>query len=38
MDETAETDDQHMKVALATLEYAARKQKSAIEERLAMRN
>ena len=38
MDATADTDDQNMKVALATLEYAARKQKSAIEERLAMRN
>jgi len=38
MDEIAKTDDQDMKVALATLEYAARKQKSAIEERLAVRN
>ena len=38
MDETAKTDDQDLKVALATLEYAARKQKSAIEERLAVRN
>ena len=38
MDETAKTNDQDLKVALATLEYAARKQKSAIEERLAMRN
>ena len=38
MDETAKTNDQDMKVALASLEYAARKQKSAIEERLAVRN
>ena len=38
MDETAKTDDQNMIVALSTLEYAARKQKSAIEERLAVRN
>ena len=38
MDETFKTEDQDMKVALATLEYAARKQKSAIEERLGMRN
>ena len=38
MDETAGAEEQDMKVALATLEYAARKQKSAIEERLAMRN
>ena len=38
MDETARADDQDMKVALASLEYAARKQKSAIEERLAVRN
>ena len=38
MDETVDTNDQDMKVALASLEYAARKQKSAIEERLAMRN
>ena len=38
MDKTTKTDDQNMKVALATLEYAARKQKSATEERLAMRN
>ena len=38
MDETADTDDQDMKVALASLEYAARKQKSGIEERLAVRN
>ena len=38
MDETAKTNDQTMKVALAALEYAARKQKSAIEERLPVRN
>ena len=38
MDETAKTNDQDMKVALATLEHAARKQKRAIEERLAVRN
>ena len=38
MDGKADTDDQDMKVALATLEYDARKQKSAIEERLAVRN
>ena len=38
MDETAKTNDQDMKVELASLEYAARKQKSAIEERLAVRN
>jgi len=38
MDETADTDDQDMIVALSTLEYAARKQKRAIEERLAVRN
>lgn len=38
MDETTKTNDQDMKVALASLEYAARKQKRAIEERLAMRN
>ena len=38
MDEKADTDDQDMIVALSTLEYAARKQKRAIEERLAVRN
>ena len=38
MDETAKTNDQDMKVKLASLEYAARKQKSAIEESLAVRN
>ena len=38
MDETADTDDQDMKVALASLEYAARKEKRAIEERLPVRN
>ena len=38
MDAKADTDDQDMKVALAALEYAARKQKSAIEERLPVRN
>ena len=38
MDTKAKTDDQNMIVALSTLEYAARKQKRAIEERLAMRN
>ena len=38
MDETAKTNDQDMKVALATREYAARKQKRAIEERLVVRH
>ena len=38
MGEKADTSDQNMIVALASLEYAARKQKRAIEERLAMRN
>ena len=38
MDEIAKIDDQNMKVGLASLEYAARKQKRAIEERLAVRN
>ena len=38
MAETAKTNDQDMKVALAALEYAARKEKRAIEERLAVRN
>ena len=38
MDEKTDTDDQDMIVALASLEYAARKQKRAIEERLAVRN
>lgn len=38
MDEKADTDDQDRIVALSTLEYAARKQKRAIEERLAVRN
>ena len=38
MDEKADTDDQDMIVALSTLEYAARKQKRAIEGRLATRN
>ena len=38
MDAKADTDDQDMKVALATLEYAARKQKRTIEEPLAVRN
>lgn len=38
MDAKADTDDQNMVVALSTLEYAARKQKRAIEERLPMRN
>jgi len=38
MDEMAKTNGQDMKVALATLEYAARKRKHAVEERLAMRN
>ena len=38
MDEKADTDDQNLIVALASLEYAARKQKRAIEERLAVRN
>jgi len=34
----AKTDDQGMIVALATLEYAARNQKRAIEKRLAVKN
>ncbi len=38
MDETARAEEQDMKVALASLEYAARKQKRAIEERLPVRN
>ena len=38
MDAKADTDDQDLKVALSTLEYAARKQRRAIEERLAVRN
>ena len=38
MDAKADTDDQDMIVALSALEYAARKQMSAIEERLAVRN
>ena len=38
MDEIAKTDDQDTKVALVTFEYAARKQKRSIEERLPVRN
>ena len=38
MDAKADTEDQDMIVALSTLEYAARKQKRVIEERLAVRN
>ena len=38
MDAKADTSNQDMKVALSTLEYAARKQKRAIEERLPVRN
>ena len=38
MDEIVETNDKDMKVALACLEYAGRKEKRANEERLAVRN
>ncbi len=38
MDAKADTDDQNLKVALPTLQLAARKEKRAIEERLAVRN
>ncbi|MFC1652421.1 hypothetical protein ACFL3F_01750 [Planctomycetota bacterium] len=38
MDATFETKDQDMKVALATLECAARQQKELVEELLVVRN
>ncbi|MFC1762229.1 hypothetical protein ACFL6U_09115 [Planctomycetota bacterium] len=38
MDETAKADDKDLKLALASLEYSARKQKALVEKHLAIRN